>query len=58
MAVFQIKQDATDPVLAVQLVDSTGSGIDLTNGSHTYFKLSSIPQNLQASPQAQYLHFW
>lgn len=39
MAVFQIKRDSTDPSLAAQLVDSDGTGIDLTVGSHIYFRL-------------------
>ena len=41
MAVFQIKKDSTDPALAVQFVDSTGSAIDLTNGSNIYFRMST-----------------
>ena len=41
MAVFQIKKDSTDPALAVQLVDSVGSAIDLTNGSNIFFRLST-----------------
>lgn len=41
MATFQIKKDSTDPSLAVQLVDSTGSGIDLTNGSNIFFRMST-----------------
>lgn len=41
MATFQIKKDSTDPALAVQLVDSVGSAIDLTNGSNIFFRLST-----------------
>jgi len=39
--IFKIKQDSTDPALAVQFVDSKGSGVDLTAATHTYFKLST-----------------
>jgi len=41
MAVFQIKKDSTDPSLAVQFVSYNGSAINLENGSHIYFKLST-----------------
>ena len=41
MAVFQIKKDSTDPNLAVQFTDATGSAIDLTNGSNIYFRMST-----------------
>lgn len=40
MAKFEIKKSSTQPRLAVQLVDSTGSGIDLTLGSYIYFQMS------------------
>lgn len=40
MALFEIKKDSTEPNLAVQLVDSTGSGIDLTLGSYIYFRMA------------------
>jgi len=41
MTVFKIKRDSTEPVLAVQFVDSDGSGVNLTAATHTYFKLST-----------------
>ena len=41
MVIFQIKKDSTDPALAVQFVDSTGSAIDLSNGSNIFFRLST-----------------
>lgn len=41
MAKFEIKRSSTDPNLSVQLVDSTGSGIDLTLGSYIYFQMST-----------------
>jgi len=41
MTIFQIKRDSTEPVLAVQFVDSNGSGVNLTAATHTYFKLST-----------------
>lgn len=41
MATFQIKKDSTDPNLAVQLVDATGSAIDLTTGSNIFFRMST-----------------
>jgi len=41
MTTFQIKKDSTDPVLAVQFVDSNGSAVSLSNGSNIFFKLST-----------------
>ena len=41
MAVFNIKRNDTKPYLAVQLLDATGSAIDLTLGSKISFNLAT-----------------
>jgi len=41
MAIFEIKRNSTEPSLAVKLVDSNGSPIDLSTGSNIFFKLST-----------------
>jgi len=41
MAVFNIKRNDTKPFLAVQLLDATGSAIDLTNSTGISFNLAT-----------------